>query len=122
MTDGTLLLRQVHPSFVQAGKITSQVFRPTPKDQEKLSVYNGDMIQPQDAWEHFTARPECRSVGILAVCTGECNEQQLPVVEDADPYPEHCTIDFIGFSKTEIEKKAKILKVFAERRGWLFQA
>ncbi len=122
MTDETLLLRQVHPSFVQAGKITSQVFRPTPKDQEKLSVYNGDMMPPQTAWEHFTARPECRSLGILAICKNECSEQQLPVVEDADPFPEHCTIDFSSFSKNEIEKKAKILKVLAERRGWLYQA
>jgi len=39
MTENTLLLRQVHPSFVQDGKITSQVFRPTPKDENKLSMY-----------------------------------------------------------------------------------
>jgi hypothetical protein len=49
MTDTSLIHRQVHPSFVQAGSIssqvfsvTSQVFKPTPKDLGKLSVYNGE--------------------------------------------------------------------------------
>jgi len=44
MTDETLVHRQIHPSFVQAGFPTSQAFRPTPKDESKLSVYDGDMI------------------------------------------------------------------------------
>ena len=42
MTDETLLLRQVHPSFLQDGVVSSQVFRPTPKDECKLSAYDGD--------------------------------------------------------------------------------
>ena len=35
MTDDTLLLRQVNPAWIQAGRITSQVFRPTPTDQDE---------------------------------------------------------------------------------------
>ena len=35
MTDDTLLLRQVNPVWIQAGRITSQVFRPTPTDQDE---------------------------------------------------------------------------------------
>jgi hypothetical protein len=38
MTPETLLLRQIHPSFVQAGRVTSQAFRPTPKDGSLLSI------------------------------------------------------------------------------------
>ena len=52
MNNETLLLRQIHPSFIQAGHITSQAFRPTPKDQNKLSVYDGDQISAEDAWQH----------------------------------------------------------------------
>ena len=122
MTAQTLLLRQVHPAFIQQGKVTSQVFRPTPKDQGKLSVYNGDKITPADAWEHFTAQPDCRSVGILAVSIAECAEAKLPVIEDTDPFPEHCSIYFSDFSKSQIDIKAKTLKAFAQKRGWLFQA
>jgi hypothetical protein len=54
MTGATFLLRQVHPSFVQAGRVTSQAFRPTPKDRSLLSVYDGDQITPEAAWIHFT--------------------------------------------------------------------
>jgi hypothetical protein len=122
MTDQTLLLRQVHPSFIQDGKVTSQVFRPTPKDEERLSFYNGDMISPYDAWTRYTARPTCHSIGILVVSHGECVEQELAVVEDANPYPEHCSIIFSSFTKSQIEKKAKTLKVIAEGRGWLYKA
>ena len=35
MTDDTLLLRQVNPAWIQAGRITSQIFRPTPTDQDE---------------------------------------------------------------------------------------
>lgn len=122
MTPVTLLLRQVNPSFVQEGKITPQVFRPTDKDNYELSTYNGDMITPSDAWERFVAQPSCRSVGVLAVCAQECTDQDLKVHEDGVPFPEHCSIDFSGYSKSEVEKKAKLLKIFAERRGWLYQA
>ena len=121
MTSKTNLLRQVHPSFIQAGKITSQVFKPTTKDENKLSVYNGDRIKPEDAFEHYCALPRCRSVGILAVTKGECDIQKVPVHEDGIPFPEHCFMNFEKFSKKEIDKIAKFLKIFAEKRGWLYQ-
>jgi hypothetical protein len=72
MTPSTLLLRQVHPGFVQAGRITSQVFRPTPKDEGYLSVDNGDLITPQQAWQRFTANPAVASAGIMAVTWAQC--------------------------------------------------
>lgn len=61
MNQDTLLLRQIHPSFVQASNVsaqvfsvTSQAFKPTPKDEYMLSVYNGDKFQPDVAYEHYT--------------------------------------------------------------------
>ena len=54
MTPETQLLRQINPSFIKKGRITSQVFSPTPKDKKKLSVYDGDLITPEEAWAHFT--------------------------------------------------------------------
>ena len=122
MNEKTLLLRQVHPSFMQDGQITSQVFRPTPKDENKLSVYDGDMIAPEASHEHFCRHANCTSCGVMAISQEECNSQDLSVREERNPYPEHCTIDFSTLSKGQIEKKAKLLKRFAENRGWLFCA
>jgi hypothetical protein len=67
VTDDTLLLRQVHPGFVQNDRPSSQIFRPTPKDELKLSVYDGDLITPEQSWKHFTGELGYRSVGVLAV-------------------------------------------------------
>ncbi len=122
MNDQTLLLRQVHPSFVVAGRITSQVFRPTPKDEHHLSVYNGDQINAEAAWKHFTQEPACGSAGVMAVTQGQCNDLQLGVTADGVPFPEHVSIDYSAFTKNEIEKKAKVLKDHAQARGWLYQA
>ena len=50
MTQNSLPFRQVNPRFVREGRITSQVFRPTPKDKKLLSVYDGDLITARDAY------------------------------------------------------------------------
>ena len=121
MNDQTLLLRQIHPSFIQAGRITSQAFRPTPKDENKLSVYDGDQITAEAAWRHFTGAPDCRSTGVMAVTKGQCVELQLGVIANGVPFPEHASIDYSAFAKSEIEKKAKVLKGYAQERGWLYQ-
>ncbi|OGS94606.1 MAG: hypothetical protein A3H31_12820 [Gallionellales bacterium RIFCSPLOWO2_02_FULL_57_47] len=121
MNEQTLLLRQIHPSFVQAGRPTSQAFRPTPKDENKLSVYDGDKITPEAAWHHFTANPDCSSAGVMAVTKGQCVDLSLGVIADGEIFPEHVSIDYSAFAKSEIEKKAKVLKGYAQARGWLYQ-
>ena len=118
----TLLLRQIHPHFCQAGRVTSQAFRPTPKDGFYLSVDNGDRIQAQAAWQRFISNPSCSSIGVAAVSLMECQEQTLPVIEDGEPYPEHCSINFSALEKKDVERKAKILARKAQDRGWLFLA
>jgi len=122
MTADTPLLRQVNPSWVQAGHITSQVFKPTPKDCKRLSVYDGDKISPEDSWNHFTNSLGHRSVGVMAVTVGECRKESLAAEADPNPFPEHVLIKFDGCSNSEIEKKAKHLKKAAEARDWQFQA
>jgi hypothetical protein len=120
MTPETLLLRQIHPSFVQDGRVTSQAFRPTPKDEFHLSVDNGDRTTAEAAWRRFTADPVWASAGVQAVSQSDCAAQALPVNEDGRPHPEHCFIDFSAFDRKAIEKKAKLLRAAAATRGWLF--
>ena len=122
MNSETVLLRQIHPSFVQRGRVTSQAFRPTPKDEGQLSVYDGDRIGPQPAWEHYTGTLDCQSIGIMGVTVVECANLQLKVESDPKPFPEHVLIDYSGFAKTAIEKKAKLLKAKAIERDWIFRA
>lgn len=121
MTPNTLLLRQIHPSFIQNGRVTSQAFRPTPKDESFLSVDNGDRVSAEDCWQRFTANLACKSIGVQAVSLAECTTQELPVIEDGNSHPEHCSIDFTTFDKKMTEKKSKLLRVHAEKRGWLFR-
>lgn len=123
MTSDTLLLRQVSPSWVQAGRITSQVFKPTPKDEKRLSAYDGDQIAPEDSWCHYKETLGFQSVGVVSVTVGECEKHELPVEPDPKPFPEHVVIKFDGCdSNSQIEKKAKYLKKTAETRGWQYEA
>ena len=122
MTDDTLLLRQVNPAWIQAGRITSQVFRPTPKDSKRLSVYDGDQISAEDAWGHYVKELRLSSSGVVAVTVAECGEQDLPVEPDPNPFPEHVVIKFDDCSNSQIKTKAKKLTRAAEARGWQYQA
>lgn len=121
MTPDTLLLRQIHPSFIQDGRVTSQAFRPTPKDEFLLSVDDGDRVSADASWQCFTADPACKSIGVQAFSQAECTAQGLSVIEDGNPHPEHCSVDFMAFDKKAIEKKSKLLRAQAEMRGWLFR-
>ena len=121
MTESTLLLRQIHPTFVKLGRVTSQAFRPTPKDEHKLSVYDGDLIGAADAWAHYRGR-KLESAGVMAVSVRECTNEELKVRSSPEHFPEHAEIDFTGLNANQCEKKGKRLKSVAEARGWLYQA
>ena len=122
MTPQTILLRQIHPTFIQAERVTSQAFRPTPKDESRLSVDDGDRISAEAAWQRFSHQPNCQSIGVLGVTVEECSQRNLPVVPDGVPYPEHVSIDFQGLANKQIEKIAKLLANDARTRGWLYTA
>ncbi|HEX4130771.1 MAG TPA: hypothetical protein VHZ24_12070 [Pirellulales bacterium] len=115
-----MLYRQVHPSFVQSGRVTSQAFRPMPKDNFLLSVYDGDLISARDSWTHYTTRLEYLSVGVMAVTVGECLNESLPTRSDLTDFPEHAVVDFSAF-QDKVEKKSKALRVVAEKRGSVFR-
>lgn len=121
MTGETLLLRQIHPSFVQAGRVTSQAFRPTPKDHSRLSMYDDDQITPELAWLHYTTVLLLASAGAMSLTVAECDAESLPVLPDPEPFPEHVVVDFVGLTDRQCEKKSKKLRAIAELRGWLYQ-
>ena len=122
MNLSTLLHRQVNPSWVQQGRVTSQVFKPTPKDNRRLSVYDGDQVNAFHAWLHYTTELGFASIGVLAVTVTECEDLELVVEPDPTPFPAHAVIKFDACTASQIEKKAKRLKAAAEARGWLHRA
>lgn len=121
MKGSTHLLRQVNPNWIQDGRITSQAFSPTPKDDKKLSCYDGDQIAPDAAHDHFVDSLGLKSVGVVAVTVDECKALELPAVPDPEPFKEHVIIDFDGNEKPEIKRKSKILRTIAEERHWLYK-
>ena len=121
MIPETLLLRQIHPRWIRDGRITSQAFRPTRKDEGLLSVYDGDMIAPKPAYDHYTGQLGLESVGVVAVTVAECKQQELPVEPDPIPFPEHVVIDFRSLSRSQAESKAKYLVRLATNRDWQYR-
>ncbi len=120
MTGATLLLRQIHPSWVQAGFATSQAYRPTPKDDSKLSGYDGDRITAGASFLHYTTVWNLASAGTTAVSVDECTEEGLPCNPDPLPdCPEQAVIDFTGLTDKECYRKSKKIQAKARARGWL---
>lgn len=107
MTHETLLLRQVHPNWTREGRITSQVFSPTPKDKKRLSVYDGDKMTPEEAYDHYTQQSGFSSLGIMGVTAAECQKEALPVVPEPAVFPEHVVIDFSTYTNAEIKKEGE---------------
>ena len=121
MNSDTLLYRMVSPSFIQDCLATSPAFRPTRKDTGRLSVYDGDQISPQDAYEHYTSLGH-KAVGVMAIAVAECESLDLTV--SPDPlvgFPEHATIDFTARSRKRIEIASRTLKERANARGWQYR-
>lgn len=122
MTDKTRLLRQVHPTFIQNGEIGVVTFRPNDNDKGLLSVYDGDLISPENSFKHWTDVLKKKSVGVLAVTVEECTSLELPAVSSPlENFDSHAHIDFTAYEKKMQRTKTKALLEFALARQWLFQ-
>jgi len=123
LTDGDELLHsQVHPSFLQQGRVGSQAFRPTTKDQGQLSVSRGAMATAAEAFLLYTTELNLPSGGVWSVSVAECGAQDLPTYPDplSAPVsdPAHAFIDFNGFpSNSSVERASKLLAKLATARG-----
>ena len=122
MKPDTPLFRQVHPSWMQAGGVTSQAFKPTRKDNNGLSVYDGDMFDAESSWHHYTKTLSNESAGVLAVTVHECYTCHLDVMPDPEEFLGHVMIDFTGKSRKQTDKTAARLRDLAIERGWKYKA
>lgn len=121
MKAATLLLRQVHPHWFKDGHVLSIAFRPFPKDAGLLSVYDGEQIQPEPAWKHYTETLGHSSSGVWAVSVAETNGCDLDArLDAAGHFAEHAVIDFTKHGRNLQAAKSKLLAAHAETRGCLF--
>ena len=123
LTPESMLYRQVHPSWIDDGRPTSQAFKPTKKDKKKMSVDDSGIVSAEKAFEIHTKVFSRKSVGVLAVTVEECTQNNMSVT--SDPLvnrPSHAVVDFEGLSRREIEKTATTLKVLAMNHQWKYVA
>lgn len=121
LNSDTLLYRQAHPNWIRDDFPTSQAFTPTPKDELRLSAYDGDGVSASSSWEHYTSQGLLSS-GVAAVTLEECEWLGLNVILDPLPdSPHHVLIDFSGLSSGQRKRRAQRLTDMAEARGWLFR-
>jgi hypothetical protein len=119
MTSETVLLRQIHPHHVQDDFVSSVTFRPNDGDQGQMSVYDGDLIEAEASFEHYTTKLGKTACGTVGLTVAECSEQKLEARPDPEPFPEHALIDFRGVLEKQWRAISKKLQAKARARGWL---
>lgn len=118
-----LLYRQVHPSFIQAERPSSQAFKPTPKDEKLLSVARGSMTDPVSAHDLHVRAKGLQSAGTWAISVAEAQAEDLPTFPDplTAPVgdPAHALVDFTAQSNSQVNTKGSRLAAKARDRGRL---
>jgi len=122
-----LLFRQAHPTFLQEGRLTSQLFKPTPKDQLRPSAYRSARTTAEASYIFHTKTLGFEAAGTWAVSVAECNViGTLPMADPITEPPEkandaHVVLDMTHLvTRKEIEKAAAKLAEAARLRGRLF--
>lgn len=118
-----LLFRQVNPAFIHKGRVSSQAFIPTKKDEGLLSTSRESLTTPETAYNLYVEELGLASAGVWGVTVGECEDQQLtsyadPVAGSVDD-PAHCVVDFRNDSRRQARKKGSVLARVAQARDVL---
>ena len=105
-----LLFRQVHPDHFKNG-LSSGAFRPTPSDEDKLSVDCGNLTTPQASFDlHLTKTKEgktgerefLKSAGTWAFPRASCQAESLQIIpdkiEDVPHQPDNPAHHLVDFS------------------------
>ena len=119
-----LLLRQVHPAFLQAGRVSSQAFCPSRNHGFKLSVSVRSKTEPGQAYRLHVDEKGLASAGVWAVSVEECERCDLAVHEDPVetpvPDPAHAYIDFTNLTNGQRKARSQLLAGYANERGCLY--
>ncbi|WP_369024082.1 hypothetical protein [Nocardia cyriacigeorgica] len=119
-----LIWRNVNPNWVDGGKLSSQAFRPTPKDVGKLSGAREGKVTADKHFHEFTNEFALASSGVWAVTVDEARRVEVRCVYDAEseskpePCPTgHTYLDYRVHGNSKIRRIGSALRDFAEERG-----
>ncbi|AHH20822.1 hypothetical protein NONO_c60460 [Nocardia nova SH22a] len=120
-----LVWRNVNPGFLDNGVLSSQAFRPTPKDKSKLSGARQAKVSAEKHFHEFTTELNLSSAGVWAVSVAEANAQDVRCVYDAeaatrppDPCPAgHTYFDFQPHGTGARKRISRVLSDKAAARG-----
>ncbi|MBL3698997.1 hypothetical protein [Leucobacter luti] len=117
--------RQCHPSFLDQGIPTTQIFGDFPSDNGRISGNRGKTTDPRSAYKFHTETLDNDSAGVWAVTVGEVEQVESRVVDDTgapsvrppDPVPPgHSYVDMQHLSKQERRRLRKSLRDAAVER------
>ena len=127
MDKDTLLLRQIHPGWVQADSVsalaiipTVQNFQPSRNDEGGLSTYNSEKYTPQAAFDHFIGEGY-KTTGVMGLTLEECTDASLACSENNYPFDGHCIIDFNVIEKEKWKDTSRKIYRLALSRNWLYK-
>ena len=118
-----LLWRQVHPNWYLNGRVLGISFRPTPKDEMKLSTRT-DGITAKEAYLEHTEDLGLKSSGTWAISVGEVIDLLLRAIDDSTLTgrpKSHAFVDFRGAERKAVEIAARILADRANERGCVYR-
>lgn len=121
-----LLLRQVHPRYVDGQEITEQAFHPGSSSLQ-CSCSRESLQTPQGAYDHHTGKLNLQSAGTCAVSVSEVVAAGSRAVDDSaiqtyvPPTPGHTYIDFDGLTKSERSFLRDDLADAATTRGFIYK-
>lgn len=117
-----LIWRNVNPDWVVDGKVTSQAFRPTPKDDKKVSGAREAKVSAASHYTEFTGLG-LKSAGVWAVTVNEAAKEAVPAIYDENsakaptPCPKgHTSLDFTSHSNANTKRIGARLRDHAELR------
>lgn len=125
ITDATqMMYRQMHPNWIVNSRVSSMAFRPSAKDNKKLSVRTSAKTTAEGAYKFQVETLGLKSLGSWGISIEEvfkiemkCFESPITTVPQD---PSHCHIDFAGLSNRETQDKADKLANYARARGALY--
>ena len=93
IADTTPLHRQLVHNWIRNGRVTSQGFKPTRKDNNVLSLAHGDVVSPAESQQRHRARGY-QSDAVATLTGADCRQVELRPIHDGDPTPEHVSMPY----------------------------
>lgn len=121
-----LLFRQIHPNFLENGEPSSDRFRPSAKDKNKLSLDRSSLTTPEKSHALYTSNG-LQSAAVFGLSVEEfesetisCHSDPVDETETSAANPAHALADYGLHTEQKQKLIAKKLKRLAISRGCLY--